>query len=222
MDRPPRLSQELPGTQMQLLAFSSHAPLPVLPADLCDSRHCAHCSPSAGHQSQGILGASCWGQLTLLWTALSWFPLPTLASLKLFVSQASTIMVSLCPAAGPPSASLTHCVARCTDDMGWWDLTKTALVEVLPPRSFSSLSGGELWESHLAEPHMHDVQHGAGSVRSGHWAPTVCQHVLPASPHQRAPVVSLMKDPQGLPISPCNKPNLFTAWYPLLFIPSHT
>lgn len=56
---------------------------------------------------------------------------------------------------------------------------------------------------------MHDVQHGAGSVRSGHWAPTVCQHVLPASPHQRTPVVFLMKDPQGLPISPGNKPNLF-------------
>lgn len=43
------------------------------------------------------------------------------------------------PAAGPPSALLTHCVARSTGDMGWWDLTKTALVEVLPPRSFSPL-----------------------------------------------------------------------------------
>lgn len=82
--------------------------------------------------------------MTLLWTALSWFFLPTLASLKLLVSQASTTMVSLCPsptppAAGPPSALLTHCVARSTGDMGWWDLTKTALVGVLPPRSFSPL-----------------------------------------------------------------------------------
>lgn len=122
VDRPPRLSWELPGTQMRLLAFSSHTPLPALPADLCDSRHCAHCSPSAGHQSQGILGASCWGQLTLLWTALSWFPLPTLTLLKLLISQASTVMVSLCPsptlpAAGPPSASLTHSVARSTGDV---------------------------------------------------------------------------------------------------------
>lgn len=59
---------------------------------------------------------------------------------------------------------------------------------------------------------MHGVQHGAGSVRSGHWAPTVCQ-----------PVVSLMKDPQGLPISSCNKPNLFLQHgFRFLFIPSPT
>lgn len=74
------------------------------PADLCDSKHCACCSPSTGHQSQGILGASCWGQLTVLRTALSWFSLPTLASLRLRVSQPSTCMASLCPSPTPPTS----------------------------------------------------------------------------------------------------------------------
>lgn len=77
--------------------------------------------------------------MTLLWTALCWFFLPTLASLKLLVSQASTTMVNLCPSPTLLLPLLGPCVARSTGDMGWWDLTKTALVEVLPPRSFSPL-----------------------------------------------------------------------------------
>lgn len=106
MDGLPGLSQGLPETQMQRLVFSPHALVSVVGGNLLTSVTPGTMPTTPSLLTQGILGASCWGQLhyvslahslampvcqkksfrPLLWTALPWSLLPTLASLRLLVS----------------------------------------------------------------------------------------------------------------------------------------
>lgn len=70
-----------------------------------------------------------------------------------------------------------------TGNMGSGPHEDHAGLEVLCSHGFSSLSGEWRLDRarkrlHLVGPHMYGVQYGASSARSGHGAPTICQHAL--------------------------------------------
>lgn len=183
---------------MQLLASSSHAPLCSRwePTDLRDSRHYAHHSPywlSVPRDSGSLmLGPAampvCQKRYlrTLLWTAILLSPShPGFTKTPGFprFNHCVNLCLSLTPLTDGPSASLALSVAWNTGNMGSGPHEDHAGLEVLCSHSFSSLSGE--WRLkrarnrlHLVGPHRYGVQYGDNSARSGHGAPTICQHAL--------------------------------------------
>lgn len=208
-------------------------------------------TPPTGGQSQEILGASCWDQLhcvslahslatpicqkrylrTLLWTAILLSPShPGFTKTPGF--PRFNHCMNLCLSPTPLTDGQVPSLEPGTQAAWAVDLMKTMLAyKSLFPRL--QLFGewrleGARMRLHLVGPHMHGVQYGANSARSGHGAPAICQHALTPQlqpflagqppclfspdacpPHQRTPVVLSHEGLQRIPVSPCNNSNHF-------------